>query len=330
MFTIQNFIKIEMNRLITILLFCCTWFLSAVAQKTELLPFGDMNRWVTRNIKESHIIGGEQKTIYAIGPDMTINGDIAYKNKGGSPWASSDVMAKVMGITKVSGTVMPEERSKGNRCARLDTKMEHVKAIGIINLDVLVAGTFFLGEMIEPIKSTSDPYTKMEMGIPFTKRPEALVYDYKLFIPNVDMIYSSGFGKKKTIPGHDKAEVLIYLQRRWEDKDGNIYAKRIGTGRELLSTSTSGWVNQHKLKVEYGDITKNPGFTTRKGLIPAEKSYYSRNSKGKMVPVKEVGWDTLDATPTHLMVMFSSGSGEPYTGTPGATFWVDNVGLEYD
>lgn len=330
MFTIQNFIKIEMNRLIIIFLFCCTWFLQAQSQKTELLPFGDMNRWVTRNIKESHIIGGEQKTIYAIGPDMTINGDIAYKNKGGSPWASSDVMAKVMGITKVSGTVMPEERSKGNRCARLDTKMEHVKAIGIINLDVLVAGTFFLGEMIEPIKSTSDPYTKMEMGIPFTKRPTALVYDYKLFIPDVDMIYSSGFGKKKTIPGHDKAEVLIYLQRRWEDKDGNIYAKRIGTGRELLSKSTSGWINQHKLKVEYGDITKNPGFTTRKGLIPAEKSYYSRNSKGKMVPVKEVGWDTPDATPTHLMVMFSSGSGEPYTGTPGATFWVDNVGLEYN
>ena len=170
----------------------------------------------------------------------------------------------------------------------------------------------------------------MEMGIPFAKRPSALVFDYKLNIPAVDMVYSSGFGKKKTIPGHDKAEVLIYLQRRWEDADGNIYAKRVGTGRELLGTSTSGWVNQHKLKVEYGDITKNPGFTTRKGLIPAEKSYYSRNSKGKMVPVKEVGWDTPDATPTHLMVMFSSGSGEPYTGTPGATFWVDNVALEYN
>lgn len=319
-----------MKRLSFTILLAFISLLAAVAQKTELLPFGDMNSWVTRNIKESHIIGGQQKTIYAIGPEMTINGDIAYKNKGGSPWASSDVMAKVVGITKVSGTVVPEERSKGNMCARLDTKMEHVKAIGIINLDVLVAGTFFLGEMIEPIKSTSDPYTKMEMGIPFAKRPSALVFDYKLNIPAVDMVYSSGFGKKKTIPGHDKAEVLIYLQRRWEDADGNIYAKRVGTGRELLGTSTSGWVNQHKLKVEYGDITKNPGFSSRKGLMQDEKSYYARNSKGKMVPVREVGWDSKSATPTHLIVMFSSGSGEPYTGTPGATFWVDNVGLEYN
>ena len=65
------------------------------------------------------------------------------------------------------------------------------------------------------------------------------------------------------------------------------------------------------------------------GLIPEKKSYYAANSKGKMVPVREVGWDSAEATPTHLMVMFSSGSGEPYTGTPGATFWVDNVELVF-
>lgn len=310
---------------ILVLFFC----IPALSQKTELLPYGNMNSWVTRNIKESAIIGGNEKTIYAIGPDQTINGNVEYVNKGGSPWASSDVMAKVMGVVKASGTVAPENRAPGDRCARLDTKMEHVKAIGIIKLDVLVAGTFFLGQMIEPIKSTSEPYSKMEMGIPFTKRPVALVFDYKLYIPNVDMIYSSGFGKKKTIPGHDKAEVLIYLQRRWEDADGNLYAKRVGTGRELLGKSTSGWINGHRLNVEYGDISKKPGFTSRKGLIPEEKSYYARNSKGKMVPVQEVGWDSADATPTHLLVMFSSGSGEPYTGTPGATFWVDNVALAY-
>lgn len=49
-----------------------------------------------------------------------------------------------------------------------------------------------------------------------------------------------------------------------------------------------------------------------------------------MVPVVEEGWDSPDARPTHLIVMFSAGSGEPFTGTPGLTLWVDNVGLQYD
>ena len=43
--------------------------LSITAQKIEPIPFGDMDNWVTRNIKESAIIGGETKQVYAIGPD---------------------------------------------------------------------------------------------------------------------------------------------------------------------------------------------------------------------------------------------------------------------
>ena len=49
-----------------------------------------------------------------------------------------------------------------------------------------------------------------------------------------------------------------------------------------------------------------------------------------MVPVQEVGWDAPDATPTHIIVMFSAASGEPYVGTPGLTLRVDNVGLAYN
>ena len=301
----------------------------AVAQKVEMLPYGDFNSWVTRNIKESRVLGGNEKQCYAIGPNTTVDGDKAYTNAGGSPWASSNVMAKVCGITKVSNAVFPDVRSGGNRCARLTTMMENCKALGIVDIDVLVAGTVFLGRMLEPVKSTSTPYTKMEMGIPYTKRPKALRYDYKLSIPAGNMVYSSGFGKKRTIAGSDRAEVFIYLQRRWEDADGNIYAKRVGTGRELLGRSTKTWVNDHCLAVRYGDISGEKGYTVSMGLIPEKKSYYAANSKGKMVPVREVGWDSAEATPTHLMVMFSSGSGEPYTGTPGATFWVDNVELVF-
>ena len=319
----------SMNRIITTILLMLA-VSASYAQRTELLPYGDMNSWVTRDIKESHIIGGDWKKCYAIGPETVIKGDNPYRNMGGSPWATSNVMAKVMGITKVSNAVFPAERAHGDKCAKLTTMIEHCKAIGIINIDVLVAGTMFLGEMMEPIKSTSDPYGKMEVGMPFTKRPVALVYDYKLDVPaNGKMIYSSGFGRKKEMPGRDKAEVFVILQRRWEDAEGNLYAKRVGTGRELLGTATQGWKNGHKLDIHYGDITGEPFYRKYMGLIPEAKSYYARNSKGEMVPVKEVGWDAADATPTHAVVMFSSGSGEPYTGTPGTTLYVDNVAMAY-
>lgn len=298
--------------------------------KKELIRYGDFNNWVTRNIQESHIIGGHTHQVYAIGPTQTIDGDKPYVNLGSSPWATSNVMAKVCGITKTSNAIFPEQRSPGNLCAKLTTRIENCKAIGIINIDVVVAGTMFLGQMFEPLKSTSDPYSKMEMGVPFTKRPKALVYDYKLFIPaDGTRLYSSGFGSKKTLPGSDKAEVFVYLQRRWEDADGNLYAKRVGTGRELLSKTTPDWVNNHHLVIHYGDISGEDFYRPYMNLLTEEKSYCARNSKGKNVPVKEVGWDSPDATPTHIMVMFSAGSGEPYVGTVGTEFLVDNVSLEY-
>ena len=300
------------------------------AEKTEPVKFGDFEQWVTRNIKESKIIGGKTAQVYAIGPNTTINGDEPYNGSGNSPWGTSNVLAKMSGVTKTSNAVFPDSRPGGGRCAKLTAHMESCKALGIINIDVMVAGSIFLGRMLEPIKSTSSPYAKMEMGVPFTRRPKALVYDYELTIPaGGERIYSSGFSKKRALKGPDNAEVIIYLQRRWEDADGKLYAKRVGTGRELLGKSSDGWQNGHRLRVAYGDITAAPGYRSSLGLIPEVKSYYARNSKGKMVPVKEVGWDSADATPTHIIVMFSAGSGEPYTGTPGLTFRVDNIGLEY-
>lgn len=304
--------------------------LGASAQRFEPIKYGDFENWVTRNIPESRIIGGKTKTLYEIAPNATINGDKVYSNQGGSPWATSNIMAKVMGITKGSNAVFPDRRETGGRCCKMTTLMEQCKALGIINVDVVVAGSIFLGRFFEPVKSTSEPYSKMEMGIPYTGRPKALRFDYKVEVPKGGgRVYSSGFGKKKTLPGTDNAEVYIILQRRWEDEDGNLYAKRVGTGREHFGRSTQGWVNGHKLPVLYGDITSRPDYKSWMGLIPEDKSYYARNSKGKMVPVKEVGWDSPDATPTHLMVMASAGSGTAYIGTLGLTLWIDNVGLVY-
>ncbi len=300
--------------------------LHATGQNVEPIRFGDFEHWVTRNIKESRLIGGEQKQVYAIGPDKVINGASPYVPDASTPWATSNVMAKVVGIVKTSNAVYPDKRPEGGRCARLTTKLEHCKAIGLVNIDVMVAGTMFLGRMFEPVTSTNDPYSKMEMGIPFTKRPKTLKFDYKVDMPASNTrTYSSGLGAKKTIAGHDNAEAFVILQRRWEDADGNLYAKRVATAREVFGKSTQGWVNDHNLKLVYGDASKS----TTLPLIKDSKSYYARNSKGKMVPVHEVGWDSPDATPTHMLVQFSAGSGEPFMGTLGLTMWVDNVGLTY-
>lgn len=319
-----------MKRKITIFCALAAAAMQLAAETVKPIPFGDMNRWETRNIPESLILGGHTKTLYEIAPNAVVDGDIVYKNKGGSPWATSNVLAHVKGITKGSNAVEPDMRANGDRAAKLGTIIERCKVIGIINIDVLVGGSIFLGEMIEPVSSTSNPYGKMAMGIPFTGRPTSLQYDYKVEMPDTDeRIYSSGFGRKKTLPGHDNAEVYIILQRRWEDEEGNLYAKRVGTGRERYGASTAGWVNGHRMDVKYGDITGDPDYKEFMGLIPEEKCYYARNSKGKMVPVHEVGWDSADATPTHLLVMASAASGTAYIGTPGLTLWVDNFALVY-
>lgn len=300
---------------------------STYGQTLTPIKYGDMDSWVTRHIKESRLLGGDEKTVYAIGPTRTIEGNEAYVPAGGSPWATSNVMANVMGVVKTSNAVSPEDRPGHGKCARLSTKMEHCKVIGLVNINVLVSGSIFLGRMFEPIRSTSNPYSKMEMGIPYTGRPVAMQFDYKLTNPGTGILtYSSGTSTR-TEPGQDKAEVFIILQRRWEDADGNLYAKRVGTGRERYEKSTQGWVNGHRINVMYGDITSRPEYKDYMELIPADRSYYARNSKGKMVPVQEVGWDDAGATPTHMLIMASSGCGTAYVGTEGMEFYIDNVAL---
>lgn len=304
---------------------------SLCAETKEKVAFGDFENWITRTIKESAIIGGKQKTLYEIGPTRTINGNKAYTNLGGSPWATSNVYAKVAGVVKGSNAVFPEQRAGGNKCVKMSTIMEKVKALGIVNMDVLVSGSIYFGEMVEPVSSTKNPYSKLNMNVKFTKRPKFLTYDYRVIVPEgAKMIYSSGFGKKKTLNKTNACEVFVLLQRRWEDEDGNIYAKRVGTGRERYTKSTSGWVNGHRLRIYYGNIVGQPYYKDYMNLIDESRPYYAKNSKGKMVPIHEVGWDSPTAKPTHIIMMFSAGCGTAYEGTLGQTLYVDNVAFIYD
>ena len=300
-----------------------------VAAQAVLINYGDMNQWETRKIKESKILGGETKYVFEIAPTKSVDGNNPYYPQGGSPWATSNVYAKKMGVVKASNAVFPEKRGNGY-CAKLTTMMEHAKALGLFNIDVLVNGSIFLGRMIEPVSDTKNPYSKMEMGIPFTKRPKYLQFDYKVTVPSGSMVYCPGFGSKKTLSGRDYAEVFVLLQRRWEDPDGSLHAARVGTGRERFGSTVASWQNGHRLEIKYGDITGQPGYQSYMGLISTkDRAYYARNSKGKMVPVIEEKWDDANATPTHVLLMASSGCGTAYTGIVGMVLWVDNFAFVY-
>ena len=300
----------------------------ANALRLEPIKYGDFSNWVARDITESKVIGGKQKTIYEIAPNDHIVGNKPYSNTGGSPWATSNVYAKVMGVVKGSNTVAPTTID-GNKVAKMEAKMEEVKVLGLVNMDVMVAGSIFLGHVFEPISSTKSPYSKMEMGVPYTKRPVALVYDFKVDMPDANIrTKSTGFSSKKTLQGRDNAEVYVLLQKRWEDSNGKLYAQRVGTGRERYDKSVP-WTKGHELKIHYGDITREPFYKPWMGLLNGERAYYARNSKGKMVPVEEVGWSPADAVPTHVLMMASSSCGEAYIGTEGLTLYIDNIAFGF-
>ena len=294
----------------------------------EEIPFGNMDQWIDRQIQESGIIGGETKHVYAIGPTQTLNSNEAYRNMGGSPWASSNVMARVAGITKTNTSVFPEKRGDGY-CARMDTRMESVKALGFINITVLAAGSVFLGEMHEPITGTKNPMRMLDTGIPFTKKPEAIRFDYKVKMSDrPNRIRATGFSRIKDVEGKDYPEVNLYLQKRWEDKDGNIYAKRIGTMVVRYDKTTAGWQNNATYTILYGDITNHPDYNPDMMRLQVQERY-AVNSKGESVPIKEVGWGTADEMPTHIQLQFTSSHGGTYIGSPGNSFWIDNVKFVY-
>lgn len=296
--------------------------------KVVPIPFGNMDQWVTRKIHESGIIGGATKTLFEIGPTQTIEKNEAYKNLGGSPWGTSNVMAKVAGITKTNTSVFQEKRDNGY-CARLETRMESVKVFGIVDITVLAAGSMFLGEVHEPISGTKNPQKMLGMGTPFTQKPKAVRFDYKIKMSgDPNRIKATGFSKQTTVSGKDYPAVYMLLQKRWEDAKGNVYAVRVGTMVVYFDKTTNDWVNGATYPVLYGNITKNPEFVEERMKIQDE-TRYTLNSKGKSVPIQEVGWATANDAPTHMILQFTSSHGGAYIGSPGNTMWIDNVSLVY-
>ena len=292
----------------------------------KINDFGRFDDWCLREVKESGIIGGKTKYLYEFygDQDTLATGKTPFKAPKDYLWRTNNVLAIVAGVVKTNNTVFPEKRGDGY-CARIETHIEEVKALGIVNMEVTCQGALLVGALPEPITTTKDPMSKVLYGVPFTGSPKALRLDYKADVGN-EVIRGTGFSKLKPMGYPDYAEITVILQKRWEDEEGNVHALRVGTGIERIMEDVPQWKNGYEVKVHYGDITSRPFYKEYMGLkTDSETAYHALNSKGKNVIISEDGWAEPGTEPTHLMIHIISSCGNAFYGGVGNTVWVDNV-----
>jgi hypothetical protein len=290
------------------------------------LKYSSLDNWYSRKLKESVLLSGNTIELYGVGnvdakADLF---DMKLKDPT-SPWGTTNVFAKM--VLDVGNTrVIPEKRENGF-CARLETKIRKDNIAGF-KVNVLLSGTLFVGEMIEPVHGLKDPIKNVSQGIPFTGMPKAVKFDYKYIVGKERVNATTNIS---TVVGTDKAEFAIILQKRWEDKDGNVFATRIGGARQFYTGTQTQWVNGATYPVTYGDVTHLPIYDPKTmGLIPSVGEVYVKNAKGKMVPLVETGWGKPGEAPTHMILYFTSSyEGVEYSGSTESVFWVDNIELVY-
>lgn len=299
----------------------------AFGQHYEEVPFGDFEQWTVRYVTESKIIGGQEKVLYVIGPTDTIHSNEIYDYKN-TIWSTSNAFAKVMGVVKTSNNVTPDKGPSGT-CAKLATEFAYCKVAGVVNIKVLAAGSIYWGKMLEPVTGVSDPFAFIDWGIPFTKRPNALVLDYKATIPNTGKLVKGTTTRTIEFDGYDPAEILFVLQYRWEDEKGNVHAKRVGTAICHIDQSSNGWKKDFRVPVIYGDARESADFQPYMDLLRGDMTMYTINSKGKKKPILEETWADPDCPVTHAIMWLTSGSSGAFIGAIGNVLWLDEIRLEY-
>ena len=314
---------------LSILAFCCLCVeTSAQTEVVRLInEYGKFDSWSRREVKESSLIGGGTEHLYEFygNPDeIRHTGKEPFVAPDGYLWRTNNVLAIVAGIVKTNNTVYPERRGDGY-CARIETHIEEVKVLGMINMDVTCQGALLIGSLPEPITTTKDPMSKVLYGVPFTGCPKAVRMDIKADVCH-EVIRGTGFSKLKPMGYEDHAEITVMLQKRWEDSEGNIHALRVGTAIQRIDKDIPDWVNGHELPIAYGDITGMPHYKDYMGLKnDPESAYHAINSRGENVIIKEDGWAPEGTKPTHMMLHIISSCGKAFYGGVGNTIWVDNV-----
>ena len=315
--------------LITLLMADILFTVNAYAQQSvvdAINEYGTFDSWSMRQVKESGLIGGATETLYEFygNQETVFTGKTPFTAPEGYLWRTNNVLAIVAGVVKTNNTIFPEERGNGY-CARIETHIEEVKALGVINMDVTCQGALLLGVLPEPITTTKDPMAKVFYGIPFTGMPKAVVMDIKADVGH-EVIRATGFSKLKPMGYPDSAEITVMLQKRWEDEDGVVHALRVGTAIWRISEDIPEWMNGYELKIHYGDITGEQFYEEYMGLKnDPESAFHAPNSKGSNVIIQEDGWAEPGTQPTHLVINIISSCGKAFYGGVGNTLWVDNV-----
>ena len=293
-----------------------------------IASYGTFDSWSVREVKESAIIGGKTARLYEFyGNQEVTRTKEPFSAPEGYPWRTNNVLAVVAGVTKTNNTVFPEKRGDGY-CARIETHVESVKVLGMINMDVTCQGALFIGSLEEPIKDTKTPMSKVLYGIPFEGRPEAVVFDYKAEVGH-EVVRGTGFSALKEMGYPDYPQLYMVLQKRWEDESGRVHAVRVGTAIRHFEENVPEWVNGCRVEIAYGDITGEPYYQDYMGLKnDPETAFYCYNSDGEKVLVEEDGWADADDEPNYLILTFLASSGPAFYGGVGNVLWVDNVKIE--
>lgn len=299
---------------------------SIFIDKLGQLNYSSLDFWYARKVQESILLSGNTIDLFGVGR-INPGSDLFDTNLKDpkSPWGTSNIFSKMV-LDLGNTRVFPEKRENGY-CCRLETAIRKDNIAGL-KVEVLISGTLFVGDMIEPVRSLKDPLKNVNQGIPFNKKPKAVRFDYKYTVgkQRVKAVYSVDAAE-----GSDKAEFCLILQKRWEDKNGNVFATRIGGARQFFTGTVNQWINSATFPVSYGDITHLPEYDAKTmGLIPGVGEVFVKNSKNAMVPLVETGWGKADDEPTHLILYFTSSyEGVQYIGSVESKFWVDNIQLIY-
>jgi len=271
---------------------------SPFTDKQGQLNYSSLDYWYARKVKESILLSGNTIDLFGVGKVDPKSDSFDTKLKDWkSPWGTANIFSKMV-LDLGNARVFPEKRDNGY-CCRLETAIRKDNIAGL-KVEVLIAGTLFVGEMIEPVRSLKDPLKNVNQGIPFNKKPKAVKFDYKYIVgkQRVKAIYSIDPAE-----GTDKSEFCLILQKRWEDNNGNVFATRIGGARQFFTGTVNQWINGATFPVSYGDVTRLPEYDAQTmGLIPGVGEVFVKNSKNEMVPLVETGWGKAEDVPTHLIL----------------------------
>ncbi|NME72510.1 PCMD domain-containing protein [Flammeovirga aprica] len=196
--------------------------------------------------------------------------------------------------TIIVGTVNASEE-KTDVVSGSSAKLETVKVI----FTGIAASTFYTGAFQY---NSSDPANSAILGVPFTKRPKSMSFHYKYTPGQTYEQYTNT--TPTTLTGLDSCLAYMFLQKREGDK-----IERVGTAAMQNSDTVTEWTKK-TLNVQYGEIVNpEPGFRLRSD---------------------ETGWADANATPTHVIIVFTSSSaGDFFRGAIGSTMYVDEISIEY-